>query len=66
STYWTAHEVRKGATRPGVVVQGACQVGFSPGRSFLERDLAAGTYWLVVDGWDRQAGVWNLDVRVVE
>jgi hypothetical protein len=66
STYWTALEVRKGATCPGVVVPGACQVGFSPGRSFLERDLAAGTYWLVVDGWDRQAGVWNLDVRVVE
>jgi hypothetical protein len=58
--------LRAGGVCPGVEVQGGCHVGFSGPRSFLDRTLAAGTYWVIVDGWGGQKGAWNLDVHVVD
>jgi hypothetical protein len=65
STYTTLLDVRQGATCPGQEVPGACFVGFSGARSFLDLTLAAGTYWIVLDGYNMASGPWNLDVRVL-
>jgi len=66
STYTTLLDIRSGASCPGQEVKDACFVGFDGGRSFLDRTLPAGTYWIVVDGYDTSAGHWNLDVHVVD
>ncbi len=65
STYTTILDVREGTTCPGTAVQNACYVGFNGARSFLDLSLAAGTYWLIVDGYANDKGPWNLDVRVL-
>ncbi len=65
SPYTTLLDVRQGATCPGIEVSGACFVGFSGNRSFLDLSLAAGTYWVQVDGYAGATGPWNLDVRVL-
>jgi hypothetical protein len=65
STYTTILDVRQGATCPGTEVTGACFVGFTSGRSFLDLTLDAGTYWIQIDGYAGDAGPWNLDVRVL-
>lgn len=65
SGYTTILDVRQGATCPGVEVPDACYVGFGAARSFLERVLPAGTYWLQIDGYSTQSGPWGLDVRVL-
>lgn len=67
STYATLLAIRQGAACPGIEVPDACYAGFSPGtRSFLERVLDPGTYWLQVDGYNGDKGTWNLDVRVLD
>ena len=45
---------------------GACHVGFGASRSFLDRVLDPGTYWVQVDGYAGTVGPWNLDVRVLD
>jgi hypothetical protein len=65
SVYATILDVRTGATCPGQPVQNACYVGFDGPRSFLDLQLAAGTYWIIIDGYAGQKGGWALDVRVV-
>ena len=65
SLYATILDVRAGATCPGQPVQNACYVGYSGPRSFLDLKLAAGTYWIIVDGFTEQKGAWALDVRVL-
>jgi hypothetical protein len=65
STYSTILDVRAGPTCPGQPVQDACYVGFSGPRSFLDLQLAAGTYWIIVDGYNNERGTWALDVRVL-
>jgi hypothetical protein len=65
STYTTIVDVRQGPTCPGTEVAGACYVGFSGARSFLDIDLPASTYWIVIDGYAGDKGPWNLDVRVL-
>jgi hypothetical protein len=65
SQYQTILDVREGLPCPGAPVPNACYVGFSSQRSFLDMTLAAGTYWIIVDGYDGQKGPWALDVRVL-
>lgn len=65
STYSTILDIRKGATCPGAELTGACYVGFTAGRSFLDLTLDPGTYWLQIDGYAGDAGPWSLDVRVL-
>ncbi len=65
SVYSTILDVRTGATCPGQEVPGACYVGGTGARSFLDLTLDAGAYWVVVDGYSGAAGAWNLDVRVL-
>lgn len=57
--------LRQGAVCPGLEVPGACNAGTGPTRSFLDRTLPAGTYWVQVDGFAGDKGAWNLDVRVL-
>jgi hypothetical protein len=65
SVYATILDIRTGATCPGQAVPNACYVGFTGARSFLDLQLRAGTYWIIVDGYNGQAGSWALDVRVL-
>jgi hypothetical protein len=65
STYTTILDVRQGPSCPGPEVSNACYVGFGPERSFLDLTYAAGTYWIVIDGYAGARGAWNLDVRVL-
>ncbi len=67
STYATLLAIRAGAACPGIEVPDACYAGFTAaGRSFLERVLDPGTYWIQVDGYGNDKGTWNLDVRVLD
>ena len=67
STYATLLSIRQGTACPGIEVPDACYAGFTAGtRSFLERVLDPGTYWLQVDGYNGDKGAWNLDVRVLD
>ena len=63
SDYATLLSVRRGDACPGVEVENACSVAAGGGKSFLELDLPAATYWLQIDGAAEASGVWNLDVR---
>ncbi len=65
SVYTTILDIRQGATCPGQEVPGACYVGFTGARSFLDLSLQAGTYWVVIDGYAGGQGAWSLDVRVL-
>ncbi len=65
SSYATLLNVRGGATCPGTELANGCYVGLRGARSFLDLDLAAGIYWLQVDGYAGASGTWNLDVRVL-
>jgi hypothetical protein len=65
STYPTILSLRQGTTCPGTELKGACNYSFSGPRSFLDYELTAGTYWIVVDGYDLNKGPWDLDVRVI-
>ncbi len=65
SSFTTLLDLRKGATCPGTEITDACYVGFEPGKSFLERVLDPGTYWVQVDGYAGAVGAYDLDVRVV-
>jgi hypothetical protein len=66
SSYETILDVRGGLPCPGAPLPNDCYVGFySPERSFLDLTLDAGTYWIIVDGYQGQKGPWGLDVRVL-
>ena len=65
STYATILDVRQGPSCPGTPVTGGCYVGFTGQRSFLDLELPAGPYWVIVDGYSGERGPWNLDVRVL-
>ena len=65
STYNTILSLRQGPTCPGTELKGACNYGFSGPRSFLDYELVAGTYYIVIDGYDLATGPWDLDVRVI-
>ncbi len=62
----TILDIRQGATCPGVEVPDACAASGGPSRSYLDRVLEPGTYWVQIDGYyDDAAGPWYLDVRVL-
>ncbi len=65
SSYTTVLDVRTGASCPGLEVPNACYAGLNPNRSFLDLPLAAGTYFVQVDGFTGEKGPWNLDVRIL-
>jgi hypothetical protein len=62
SEYETLLAVRRGPSCPGEEV--GCSSGASQGRSFLDLTLAAGTYFVQVDGFDGASGRWLLDVYI--
>ncbi len=61
----TLLNIRRGDPCPGVEVPDACNAGTTPSRSFLDKTLDAGTYWVQIDGYAGAEGPWNLDVRVL-
>jgi hypothetical protein len=65
SSYTTILDVRQGPSCPGSPLTNACHVGFSGQKSFLDLKLAAGAYFLIVDGYAQASGMWSLDVRVL-
>jgi hypothetical protein len=65
SQYTTLLDVYEGPSCPGTPVPNACYVGFGAQRSFLDLELSAGQYWIVVTGYAGQKGAWDLDVRVL-
>jgi hypothetical protein len=65
STYTTILDVRQGPSCPGTPVTNGCYVGFTAQKSFLDLELPAGQYWIVVDGYSEDRGAWDLDVRVL-
>jgi hypothetical protein len=62
SDYATIVDVRTGATCPGTEMNGGCSAGYSTGRSFVDKTLPAGDYWVQLDGYDSSSGRWVLDV----
>jgi hypothetical protein len=65
SLYETILDVFQGPGCPGAPVSGACYVGFGAQRSFLDLELGAGSYIIVVGGYSGSKGAWDLDVRVL-
>jgi hypothetical protein len=65
SAYTTILDVRQGPSCPGMPVSGACYVGFGAQKSFLDLELAAGQYQVIVSGYAGEKGSWELDVRVL-
>jgi hypothetical protein len=66
SSYSTLLDIRKGPDCPGTEIPLACAAGYYVQRSFLDLQLAAGTYFIQIDGYASQSGPWFLDVRVVD
>ncbi|MBM4374578.1 MAG: putative metal-binding motif-containing protein [Deltaproteobacteria bacterium] len=66
SGYATVLVVREGPGCPGKDLPQACAAGYYPDRSFLDLTLAAGTYYVQVDGFAGQSGPWFLDVFTAE
>ena len=62
SGYPTLLDVRKGPSCPGEELPKACTIGPGAGRSFLDLTLAAGTYFVQIDGYAGASGAWLLDV----
>jgi hypothetical protein len=65
SAYTTLLDVRQGPDCPGTPVDNACYVGFAAQKSFLDLELMAGQYSVLVMGYQGDKGAWDLDVRVL-
>jgi hypothetical protein len=65
SSYQTILDVRQGPACPGSPTVNGCYVGFSSERSFLDMELTANTYFVLVSGFDGAKGPWALDVRIL-
>jgi hypothetical protein len=65
SAYPTILDVRQGPGCPGDPIVNACSPGLGPQRSFLDLELAAGEYWILIDGYGGNSGMWDLDVRIL-
>jgi hypothetical protein len=65
SAYTTILDVRSGSACPGSPVTDACFVGYGAERSFLDLELTAGPYWVIVGGFQGAKGAWDLDVRIL-
>jgi hypothetical protein len=66
SAYSTLLDVRRGPSCPGTEVVQGCAAGYYADRSFLDLVLAAGEYYLQIDGYAGASGEWFLDVFVVD
>ncbi len=66
STYATLLSVRQGPSCPGTEIPLSCTIGAGQNDSFLDLELAAGTYFLQIDGVGLATGAWFLDVHVVD
>ncbi|MFO0759083.1 MAG: putative metal-binding motif-containing protein [Byssovorax sp.] len=66
SGYTTLLDVRKGPNCPGDEMFQSCAVGYYQDRSYLDLTLAAGTYFIQIDGFNMDKGPWFLDMRVVD
>lgn len=65
SSYQTMLDVRQGPSCPGSPTVNGCYVGFSSQRSFLDMELTAGPYFILVSGFNGAKGPWALDVRIL-
>lgn len=65
SAFQTLLDVRQGPSCPGSPVNNGCYVGYTAQRSFLDLELPAGSYWVMMSGYDGASGAWDLDVRVL-
>jgi hypothetical protein len=65
SSYTTILDVRQGPACPGAPTVNGCYVGFAAQRSFLDMELTAGPYFVLVSGFNGAKGPWTLDVRVL-
>lgn len=66
SAYPTLLNLRKGPSCPGTEMPASCSVGVSAARSYLDRILDTGTYFIQVDGYAGASGAWFLDIRIVD
>jgi len=66
SSYSTLLLVREATSCPGPEILRACAPGYVDARSYLDRVLPAGEYWVQVDGYNRAFGNWVLDVFVTD
>jgi hypothetical protein len=66
SDYETLLVVRDASSCPGKELTRAGAPGYVAGRSFLDRVLPAGEYFVQIDGYDRAVGNWVLDVFVTD
>jgi hypothetical protein len=64
SDFDTLLSVRRGPDCPGTEVTLACSAGTRNDRSFLDVTLEAGTYYVLIDGFDGESGRWVLDVFI--
>jgi hypothetical protein len=64
SAYTTILSIRHGSTCPGVELLDGCAAGYVEDNAFLDEDVDAGTYWIVVDGYALSSGSYRMDVRV--
>ncbi len=62
SSFDTLLSVRAGEACPGVELPLACAPGYRASRSFLDLDLQAGDYFVQIDGYNGDSGVWKLEV----
>lgn len=65
SAYTTILDVRAGPACPGSPTVDGCYVGFSGQRSFLDMELTAQQYFVLVSGYSGAYGAWALDVRIL-
>jgi hypothetical protein len=47
---------------PGDEIFDTCRPGYEAGRSYLDVNLDAGTYYLQIDGYNGASGAWTLEV----
>ena len=66
SSYSTLLAVREAGSCPGPELLRACAPGYVDNRSYLDRVLPEGEYWVQVDGYNRGFGNWVLDVFVTD
>lgn len=66
SDYTTLLDVRRGPDCPGKELEGGCAAGYVEGKSYLDLDLEAGTYFVQIDGYSGDQGPWVLEAYVVD
>jgi hypothetical protein len=62
SDYDTLLVVRDASSCPGSEIFGTCVPGYVASKSFLDVTLAAGSYFVQIDGYNGASGAWALEV----